>query len=163
MYGDSDLYLPAGGQKQMYRPLFWRTYRYLRLEIETGNEPLTVEDLRGWFTAYPFVRKAEFRAGKPEVNREMQQILATGWRTARLCAHETYMDCPYYEQLQYGGDARIQMMVSLYMTGDARLMKNGISQLNSSRTAEGAHVQPRAICLCSNIFRLLAVVDRHGS
>ena len=138
MYGDSDLYLPAGGQKQMYRPLFWRTYRYLRLEIETGNAPLTVDDLRGWFTAYPFVRKAEFNAGKPEVNREMQQILATGWRTARLCAHETYMDCPYYEQLQYGGDARIQMMVSLYMTGDARLMKNGISQLNSSRTAEGA-------------------------
>ena len=48
------------------------------------------------------------------------------------------MDCPYYEQLQYGGDARIQMMISLYMTGDARLMKNGIALLNSSRTAEGA-------------------------
>ncbi len=138
MYGDSDLYLPAGGQKQMYRPLFWRTYRYLRLEIETGDAPLKIDDLRGSFTAYPFVQKASFAVGNPEVNREMQQILATGWRTARLCAHETYMDCPYYEQLQYGGDARIQMMVSLYMTGDARLMKNGISQLNSSRTAEGA-------------------------
>ena len=48
------------------------------------------------------------------------------------------MDCPYYEQLQYAGDARIQMMVSLYMTGDSRLMKNGIELLNSSRTAEGA-------------------------
>ena len=48
------------------------------------------------------------------------------------------MDCPYYEQLQYAGDARIQMMVSLYMTGDARLMKNGIALLDSSRTAEGA-------------------------
>jgi hypothetical protein len=48
------------------------------------------------------------------------------------------MDCPAYEQLQYSGDARIQMMVSLYMTGDARLMKKGIALLNSSRTAEGA-------------------------
>jgi hypothetical protein len=48
------------------------------------------------------------------------------------------MDCPFYEQLQYAGDARIQMMISLYMTGDARLMKNGISLINSSRTAEGA-------------------------
>jgi hypothetical protein len=48
------------------------------------------------------------------------------------------MDCPYYEQLQYAGDARIQMLISLFQTGDATLMKNGISLLNSSRTAEGA-------------------------
>ncbi|WP_372490084.1 hypothetical protein [Chitinophaga sedimenti] len=31
-----------------------------------------------------------------------------GWRTSRLCAYETYMDCPYYEQLQYIGDTRIR-------------------------------------------------------
>ena len=74
----------------------------------------------------------------PAVNEDIQEILTTGWRTARLCAHETYMDCPYYEQLQYAGDARIQMLVSLYMTGDSRLMKNGIELLNASRTAEGA-------------------------
>jgi len=44
-----------------------------------------------------------------------------------LCAHETYMDCPYYEQLQYGGDARIRMLVSLYTAGDASLARNGIA------------------------------------
>ncbi|MBV8829142.1 MAG: hypothetical protein JO108_07900, partial [Acidobacteriaceae bacterium] len=49
----------------------------------------------------------------------------------------TYMDCPYYEQLQYAGDARIQMLVSLYNTGDASLMRNGIEAINSSRTADG--------------------------
>ncbi len=48
------------------------------------------------------------------------------------------MDCPYYEQLQYAGDTRIQALVSLYSTGDARLMKNAIAQLDDSRTAEGA-------------------------
>ena len=68
----------------------------------------------------------------------MPQILDVGWRTARLCAHESYMDCPYYEQLQYAGDTRIQALVSLYTAGDARLMKNAIAQLNDSRTAEGA-------------------------
>ena len=48
------------------------------------------------------------------------------------------MDCPYYEQLQYVGDTRIQALVSLYMTGDGRLVRNAIAQFNDSRTAEGA-------------------------
>ena len=56
---------------------------------------------------------------------------------ARLDAVETYMDCPYYEQLRYVGDTRIQAMVSLYNTGDDRLMRNAITQINYSRMAEG--------------------------
>ncbi len=137
-FGPSDTYLPDGGLHRTYRPLFWRTYRYLRLDIETAADPLTLEDLHGTFTTYPFQKTASLSAANKQENADIQQILDTGWRTARLCAHETYMDCPFYEQLQYAGDARIQMMISLYMTGDARLMRNGISLLNSSRTAEGA-------------------------
>jgi alpha-L-rhamnosidase len=137
-YGTADTVLPDGAEKRMYRPLFWRTYRYLELVIQTAAEPLTIEDIHGVFTAYPFESKARITVDDPAVNEEIQRILSTGWRTARLCAHETYMDCPYYEQLQYAGDARIQMMISIYMTGDARLMKNGIELLNSSRTAEGS-------------------------
>ncbi|HEV7499376.1 MAG TPA: alpha-L-rhamnosidase C-terminal domain-containing protein, partial [Vicinamibacteria bacterium] len=77
--------------------------------------------------------RARLEAGAPELDR----ILEVGWRTARLCAHESYMDCPYYEQLQYAGDTRIQALVSLFMTGDGRLMRNAIEQLDDSRTAEG--------------------------
>ena len=136
--GPLDTFVADGGAHRVYRPLFWRTYRYLELTVKTAGEPLTLEDLRGSFSAYPFKRNADFSVSDAAANKQLQQILSTGWRTARLCAHETYMDCPFYEQLQYAGDARIQMMVSLYMTGDARLMKNGIALLNSSRTAEGA-------------------------
>jgi hypothetical protein len=137
-YGPADTYIADGGLHRTYRPLYWRTYRYLQLTVKTAQEPLTIEDLHGTFTAYPFERKAQFHLEKSEQDTEIQRILTTGWRTARLCAHETYMDCPFYEQLQYAGDARIQMLVSLYTTGDARLMKNGIALLNSSRTSEGA-------------------------
>lgn len=137
-YGLADRYISDGGSGRMYRPLYWRTWRYIQLEIETHGQPLTIDNVAEVDSAYPFVRKASFEAGDAKVNAEAQTILNTGWHTARLCAHETYMDCPYYEQLQYAGDARIQMLVSLYMTGDARLMRNGIALLNSSRTAEGA-------------------------
>lgn len=137
-YGPADTYLPDGASHRTYRPLYWRTYRYLQLAVETGSQPVSIEDLHGTFTAYPFHRTAAFTADGEQQNHEIQRILDTGWRTARLCAHEAYMDCPFYEQLQYAGDARIQMLISLYMTGDAHLMKNGIALLNSSRTAEGA-------------------------
>ncbi|HXG68530.1 MAG TPA: alpha-L-rhamnosidase C-terminal domain-containing protein [Blastocatellia bacterium] len=132
--GYKDVFVADGGAKRLFRPLWWRTYRYIELNVETQAEPLTIEDLRGVYTGYPFERKARFDAG----SAELQKILDVGWRTARLCAHETYMDCPYYEQLQYAGDTRIQALVSLYMTGDVRLMRNAISQLDDSRTAEGA-------------------------
>jgi len=67
----------------------------------------------------------------------MQKMLEIGWRTARMDAIETYMDCPYYEQLQYIGDGRIQMMVSYYNSGDDRLARNAINLMDHSRIAEG--------------------------
>jgi alpha-L-rhamnosidase len=131
--GAQDRFLPDGGDHRLFRPLWWRTFRYLQLDAETGPEPLTIEDLRSRFTAYPFRARASFESNDPE----LAKIWEVGWRTARLCAHETYMDCPYWEQLQYGGDTRIQALISLYMTGDDRLVKNAIETLNESRTPEG--------------------------
>jgi hypothetical protein len=133
MRGARDVFMADGGRGRLFRPLWWRTYRYVELSVETADEPLVVEDLRGVFTAYPFERGATFDGGSEELGR----ILDVGWRTARLCAHETYMDCPYYEQLQYVGDTRIQALVSLFMSGDDRLMRNAIEQIDASRTADG--------------------------
>jgi len=133
MIGNQDRFLPDGGNMRLFRPLWWRTYRYLQMDIQAGAEPLIVEDLRGLFTAYPFVVRAVFESGDPA----LEQIWGVGWRTARLCAHETYMDCPYYEQLQYVGDTRIQALISYYVCGDDRLAKNAIELLDESRTPEG--------------------------
>jgi alpha-L-rhamnosidase len=132
--GNYDVVIADGGQRRTYSPLWWRTYRYLELTIETQAEALIVEDLHGVYTGYPFQRRQRLDAASPTV----AQILDVGWRTARLCAHETYMDCPYYEQLQYAGDTRIQGLVSLYTAGDPNLVRNAITLLDDSRTAEGA-------------------------
>jgi alpha-L-rhamnosidase len=135
-FGTTDMFSPDGERNRLYRPLYWRTFRYVEVTIDTSTDPLTIEDLRSVYTGYPFERKAHFESEAG--GAELQQILDVGWRTARLCAHETYMDCPYYEQLQYVGDTRIQCLVSLYNSGDSRLMRNAIEQLDNSRTAEGA-------------------------
>ncbi|HEV2494408.1 MAG TPA: alpha-L-rhamnosidase C-terminal domain-containing protein [Terriglobia bacterium] len=131
--GLEDRFLPDGGSHRVFRPLWWRTYRYLQVNVVTHSEPLVLDDLRGMFTAYPFTARASFTSD----DATLERIWEVGWRTCRLCAHETYMDCPYYEQLQYVGDTRIQALISLYMTGDDRLIKNAIELLNESRTPEG--------------------------
>jgi hypothetical protein len=99
----------------------------------TQNEPLQIDDFYGTFTGYPFSLNAGFQSDRPE----LQKVLEVGWRTARLCAIETYMDCPFYEQLQYIGDTRIQAMVSFYNSGDDRLVRNAINLMDHSRIAEG--------------------------
>jgi hypothetical protein len=132
--GYNDEFLPDGGEHRTFRPLWWRTWRYLQLEVETKDAPLVVDDLTAVHVGYPFERKAKFDAGSEDIAR----ILEVGWRTASLCAHETYMDCPYYEQLQYVGDTRTQCLISLYNTGDPQLVRNAIDLLNDSRQSDGA-------------------------
>ncbi|MDZ7346643.1 MAG: alpha-L-rhamnosidase N-terminal domain-containing protein, partial [candidate division KSB1 bacterium] len=133
IFGYYDIFHPDGGEQRSFSTLWFRTYRYLQLDIATGSEPLLLHDLHGVFTAYPFTAKASFESSDPS----LKQIWETGWRTARLCANETYFDCPYYEQLQYVGDTRIQALISLYVSGDDRLMRKAIELFNDSRTPDG--------------------------
>ncbi|HEY0654961.1 MAG TPA: alpha-L-rhamnosidase C-terminal domain-containing protein [Chryseosolibacter sp.] len=131
--GRKDSLISNGSTNQSFTTLAWRTFRYIELKVKTQHEPLTIDDIYGTFTGFPFERKATFASSESD----LQKILDIGWRTARLCAVETYMDCPYYEQLQYIGDARIQAMVSFYNAGDDRLVRNALNQMDNSRLAEG--------------------------
>ena len=131
--GKEDQLISDGTNNQTFTALNFRTYRYVQIIVQTKGEAIEINDLYGNFTGYPFTRKANFSATNPLYN----QILDIGWRTARLCAWETYTDCPYYEQLQYIGDTRIQALVSIYNTGDERLVRNALNQMNDSRLPEG--------------------------
>jgi alpha-L-rhamnosidase len=131
--GYKDKIISDGTTHQEFTSRWWRTYRYVEINVVTKNEALVIDDVYGTFTGYPFQNKSTFQANDKSLN----PILDIGWRTARLCAVETYMDCPYYEQLQYVGDTRIQALVSLYNSGDDKLMRNAISQMDNSRLAEG--------------------------
>jgi hypothetical protein len=131
--GILDEIYPDGGEHRFFETLWWRTWRYLDIEVETGDQPLRLDGLEAHYTAYPFDVKAKFASSDPEVDK----IWQIGWHTAQLDAHETYMDTPYYEQLQYSGDTRIQEMITYAMTGDDRLPRQAIRALNDSRIPAG--------------------------
>ncbi len=131
--GRKDSILSNGNAHQFFTTLSFRTYRYLQISVYTQDEPLTIEDIYGMETGYPFQLNAQLTADNPE----LRKMLDVGWRTAKRCAMETYMDCPYYEQLQYIGDARIQAMISLFNSGDERLLRNAMNEMDESRRPEG--------------------------
>lgn len=130
--GYYDYFISDGGDRQ-FQPLWIRVFRYVKLTIETKDEPLKIKDFYNIYTAYPFEQKATFSSN----NKSLKDIWDVSWRTAQLCALETYMDCPYYEQLQYIGDTRIQGLISYYVAGDERLIKNAIRQLYGSMQPMG--------------------------
>lgn len=138
--GRKDSIISSGANGQSFTTMSWRTYRYVVLRVHTAAEPLTLNDVYGTFTGYPFDLKASLNTGNSKLktdNRLLNTLFTIGWRTARLCAVETYMDCPYYEQLQYFGDARIQALVSMYMVGDNALVRNYYNMADWSRGADG--------------------------
>ncbi|WP_170831138.1 family 78 glycoside hydrolase catalytic domain [Arachidicoccus rhizosphaerae] len=128
-----DEYLPDGGEKRVFRPLWIRTFRYVLLSIETSEMPVSIESFKNTFAAYPLKRSAKFNSS----DSSLTKIWDVGWRTARLCAGETYFDCPYYEQLQYEADTRIQALITLYNSRDDRLVRKAINDFYLSLTPEG--------------------------
>jgi hypothetical protein len=131
--GFHDEFVPDGGDHRSFEPLWWRCWRYLDLDIQTGEDPVKLESLTANFSAYPFTERASFHSD----NEELKKIWDISWRTARLDAHETYMDTPYWEQLQYIGDTRIQALISYTVAGDDRLARQALIAFDNSRIPAG--------------------------
>ena len=127
-----DEFLP-GSTSHEFMPLSWRTWRYLEIDVQSKDQPVTTEAIRSWFTAYPFTEKASFQSG----DGSLTPIWQIGWRTARLDAHDTYMDTPYWERLQYVGDTRLQALISYTVAGDDHLARQAIEAFNDSRIPDG--------------------------
>ncbi len=131
--GVSDEILPDGAPNRVFTPLDWRTWRFLQIDIATDDQPLTLNALTATFTAFPFEHRARFSSDDPTLSR----IWDVGWRTARACAHDAYMDTPYWERLQYVGDTRIQTQISYTNAGDDRLARQAITAFHDSLLPEG--------------------------
>jgi hypothetical protein len=133
IHGMKDVVRPDGVARRRFQTLYWRSYRYVQVDVETGSEPLQLHDVSGVFTAYPLVERGRFTSEVTWID----DVWKMNWNGARLGAYDTYMDTPYYEQLQYIGDTRIQALISLYVSGDDRLVRQAIEHFDASRMSDG--------------------------
>ncbi|MFA6172900.1 MAG: alpha-L-rhamnosidase C-terminal domain-containing protein [Kiritimatiellales bacterium] len=121
------------GGEYSYEPFHWRTFQFIKLTVETAGEPLTIQPLTYRFTSYPFQKNYDFQCSE----NFFQSLEKISWHTFRLCTHETFEDCPYYEQMQYSGDSQITSLIALAAAGDARLTKQALYQFSWSLRPEG--------------------------
>lgn len=54
LMGNYDIFLPDGSRNRIFRPLWFRNYRNIQLEIQTDDDPLVIGDFYGSYTGYPF-------------------------------------------------------------------------------------------------------------
>lgn len=156
--GVRDVFLLDGGSRRRFQTLYWRSFRYIQIDVTTADDALDIY-LYGIFTAYPFEERGRFASDLPW----LADMWRMNWNGARIGAFETYMDTPYWEQLQYIGDTRIQSLISLYVAGDDRLMRQAIEHFDYSRIPEGltASRYPSALTQIIPPFSLIYVLMVH--
>lgn len=130
--GWCDLWEPSG-REEVFEPLHWRAFRYIGLQISVGAAPLTLRAVKHRFTAYPYRITASFSSSDPALDK----IWEVGLHTMRMCSHETFEDCPHYEQMQYAGDTMITSKLGMLTTGDYRLSRQALYHFDWSRLSDG--------------------------
>lgn len=135
--GYKDLYQVAGygteKQPECFETYWFRTFRFLQIHIQTGEEPLVLKRLDYEETGYPL----EVKTGVEVSDKSMKDIWEISERTLRRCMQETYTDCPYYEQLQYIMDSRTQILYTYAVSADDRLARQCMDDMRRSQRADG--------------------------
>lgn len=118
---------------EQYEPFWFKTFRYAQITVETGEEPLTIRDLSYRETGYPLEVKTQVTAS----DETFASIWDISERTLRRCMHETYFDCPFYEQLQYVMDSRAEILFTYTTAADDRLAKQCMEAFRCSQQTSG--------------------------
>lgn len=145
--GFEDRLICDGSTAFSFEPFWWEAGRYIRLLIETADKPLRVDAFAIRETHYPHVFQSAFVCDDPRWG-PLQRIAQRG---LEMCSHETYFDCPYYEQLMYAGDTRLEILTTYATTSDDRLPRKAITLFDRSRDASGL-TRSRTPCSESQII-----------
>ena len=135
-FGVGDTFVAGDGREAS--PPTWRAGRYVQVEVrpEPAASGVRVDRLAFEATGYPHDFEGAFDVADAPgpLLGELDPICR---RTLSACSHDTYMDTPFYERLQYVGDTRIQALLTYALTRDDRLPRQAILAFDHSRRPDG--------------------------
>lgn len=126
--GDYDIVEVDG--ECVFEPFWMRTFRYIKVEIE-GD--VSIDSIDYLETGYPIEVSDKYDFGNDTDNK----LFEISVNTLKRCMHETYMDCPYYEQLQYTMDTHLQILYTYQLTTDKRPVEKAIDDFAKSYRVGG--------------------------
>ncbi len=135
VYGHADEYIAKEG-RQTYIPFLYRSFRVVKIEIEnTGKraEPFVIHSVDYISTGYPLKIEGSFTSD----NKTYEKLWKISVRTLKRCMYETYMDCPYYEQMQYAMDTFLEVRYTLAVSSDHRLARKAINDFAQAQLRDG--------------------------
>ncbi|MBE6688480.1 MAG: hypothetical protein E7588_04265 [Ruminococcaceae bacterium] len=115
----------------VYEPFWFRTFRYIRIESE--NIAAVLKSVKAMRWNYPIEQKGSFECSDEYFNKMYEVSI----NTMLCCTHETFYDCPYYEQQQYDMDSAIESAVLQKMTDDDRIIRKAIEEFAVSQLPNG--------------------------
>ena len=145
--GFGDVFVPDGGDQRRFMPLWWNAGRYIEIYVQTGAQPLTLSSLIFHETRYPLEMEGQFSASEPQLNALTPLFI----RALQATAHETYFDSPYYEEMMYAGDTRLECLITYVMTRDNRLPRKALRMYDASHLPFGL-TQARYPCRVTQII-----------
>jgi hypothetical protein len=134
--GQEDLLLPDGGSDRSWSPPWIRSFRYLQLRINTQAESLTGLRIMLQRVSFPLDIQLKVEIDDP-LERPWDRLRQISLDTALACSHETFFDCPAWEQAQFSGDARIQARHHYLLANDDRLVRKALRDLSAFRMPDG--------------------------
>lgn len=117
------------GGAQSFSTFWFRAFRYIKLELLENTE-CTIS-YAPYF--YPFDKAGAFECSNEKYNKMWHISL----NTLLCCTHETYVDCPYYEQGQYSMDGALEMLYTFRTSSDTKMPLKFIKDLAASQTVDG--------------------------
>lgn len=117
----TDVFQPTGGDAK-FTTTWFRSGRHIRISIRTAEAPLTINDFSLIESRYPLKSEGSFESN----DKSLADVLRICRRALEMCAHDTIMDCPFYEELQYLGDGAVQFAAHSVISRDDRLLKHMI-------------------------------------
>jgi alpha-L-rhamnosidase len=131
--GGADVFVPDGEPNRRFTTLWWQAGRYLQLDVHSSHESLTIHDLTLEETRYPL----DVLRLPTSSDERLSRAITLSKRSLEMCLHETFMDCPYYEQLAYIGDTRVQALALMSISNDDRPVRKAIELFDASRLPSG--------------------------
>ena len=116
-----------------YEPFWFRTFRFVQIDVETGDAPLEIRMPALRRTGYPLKVESWVKSSDDDIN----WLWATSLNTLRNCMHETFEDGPFYEQLQYVMDSKLQMDFVYALSRDIDFPSATLWDFHSSLRPDG--------------------------